>query len=591
VILLKKKITAWRLKLAKSRFFSIFNLHLRTQEEMDKSLVYSLSSRKIPNRVQFKYLRRFLNPREHLVIKICLLIILVNAVYLGIVFFRKHLEATPLPGGQYIEGVVGYPKNINPLYASSRDIDDDLSRLIYSRLFAYDTFGQLAPDIASSYEISSDGREYIIKIRDDVTWHNGGQLKADDVIFTFNLIKDPAYRSSLAASFSGVDISKVDDYTLKFSLSEPYAPFLELLTFGIMPGNIWNNIDANNASLSELNLKPVGSGPYRFKSLVRNRVGDLKEYRLAVNDNYYGQAPYIKSITFKFYIDYAQAIEALNDGQVDGLSYLPLANRAEVLAKNSFFFYDLVRPQVMAIFFNGDKNKQLADKGIRSALRSALDKDNLVSISSEGIYRRADGPILSFSAAYNPDIMPVQYDPEGAAVALGGKSIALTITVVDYGNNLSVAQAVKDYWEKAGVKVDLKIVSAEQAADLIKSRDFEIILYGQAIGGDPDIYAFWHSSQSGASGLNLAGYRSEAADKLLSEARTSVVLADRIEKYRQFQEILNTDVPAIFLYSPTYTYIHRKSIKGFSGDVLIKPADRFSGIAGWYVRTKKKLAW
>lgn len=588
---LKQKIIAWRLKFRKSRFFAFFNARCRTQEEMDKSLVYSLSSRKIPSRGQFKYLRRFLNPREYLVIKICLLIILANAVYLGIVFFKKHLEFSPWPGGQYVEGVVGYPKSINPLYSLSRDIDDDLSRLIYSRLFAYDTSGQLTPDLAASQSLSQDGREYTIKLRDDARWHNDSQLDADDVIFTFNLIKDPAYRSPLASSFSGIEIAKIDDYTVKFSLSEPYAPFLELLTFGIMPESIWNNIDSNNAALSDLNLKPVGSGPYRFKSLVRNRAGDLKEYRLVANEDYYGQKPYIKSVTFKFYVDYQQAIEALNNGQVDGLSYLPLANRQDVLAKNSFSFYDLTRPQVMAVFFNGDKNKQLADKNIRLALRSALDRDSLAELASDGVYKRADGPILPSSPAYNPAVSPAPYDPAGAASILSGKSISLTITVVDYGNNLAVAQAIKDYWEKAGVKVELKSVSAEQAVDLVKSRDFEALLYGQVVGGDPDVYAFWHSSQSGASGLNLAGYRNEQVDKLLAEARGSSNLEDRMAKYRQFQEIINTDVPAIFLYSPTYTYIHRKSIKGFSGDVLIKPADRFSDVADWYVRTKKKLAW
>ena len=560
-------------------------------EEIDKKLVYALSPRKIPTGDQLKHLHKFLNPRESLIVKICFLVVLVNIIYLGTIFLKKHLQYSPAAGGEYIEGVVGYPKTINPLYAVNRDIDSDLSRLVYSSLFAYNQNGQLENDLVDSVNISSDNKEYLIKIKNNVKWHNGAKLNIDDVLFTFNTIKDPDYRSPLRFNFTGVDAEKVDDYTIKFSLSEPYAPFPELLTFGILPKNIWDNINPASAALSDLNLKPIGSGPYKFKSLVKNKDGDLKEYRLTANSDYYGQVPYIKNINFDFFVSYPDAIKALNDNQITGLSYLPFDSRKELLAQNSLKFNELVQPQIIALFFNRDKNKTLADKDVRVALAAALDKDQIIKDVFNGIYQRADGPILKENFAYTDTIQKYNYAPETAAATIKSKPLATVLTVIDSGSNVAVAEKIQTYWKQAGVNITLKVISGEQAADVIKNRDFEVLLYGEAVGGDPDVYSFWHSSQIGDKGLNLAGYSSAAADKLLVAGRTTADSDGRIAAYKKFQEIITAELPAIFLYSPTYTYVQNNNLKGFSGSMIINPADRFSGVSGWYLKTKKKLTW
>ncbi|MCX6798462.1 MAG: hypothetical protein NTX66_04630, partial [Candidatus Falkowbacteria bacterium] len=131
------------------------------QTQINQQLVYALAPNKIPNKDQFKYLKKFLNPRENLIIKICALVNLANLIFLGIRFYQNHLQLSPVRGGDYIEGIAGYPKTINPLYALSRDVDSDLAYLIYSRLFTYDKQGQIKPDLVDKVEISPDGKEYI----------------------------------------------------------------------------------------------------------------------------------------------------------------------------------------------------------------------------------------------------------------------------------------------------------------------------------------------------------------------------------------------------------------------------------------------
>lgn len=561
------------------------------QEDVNRKLVYSLSPRKIPNRSQLKHLSKFLNPKEYLIVKICALVILANLVYLGIAFITRHIQYTPKIGGTYTEGLVAYPQTINPLYAINRDVDNDLSRLIYSRLFSYDGRGLLAPDLAAGYTVSADNKEYTIKIRSDVYWQDSRKLTADDILFTFNAITNPAYRSPLRTEFGGVTIAKVDEETVKFTLSSPYAPFLDLLTFGILPKNIWENIDPASVALNNLNLKPIGSGPYKFKSLLKDSAGDLKEYHLVASGLYYGPKPYIQNITFRFFPDYPEMISAFNDNQLDGLSYLPFLERPNVLAPDSLVFHELVQPEIVSIFFNDGKNKALADQAVRVALAQALDKDQIIKDIFAGASRRADGPILPTSFAYNPDLKIYGYDPAAASQTITKKPLTLTLTVVDANNNVALANEIKDYWQTAGVKVTLKTVSGEEAAAIIKNRNFESLIYGESVGGDPDVYTFWHSSQIGAGGLNLAGYNNSEADKLLAAARLTTDQAERAADYRKFQDIITADLPAIWLYSPTYTYVQAKNVHGFSGSAIIEPADRFASLAAWYLKTHKKIVW
>lgn len=557
---------------------------------LDKKLVYDLSPSKIPNRKQLKHLKRFLNPKEHLLIKICFLLIFINAIYLGVVFLKKHLEYIPVPGGEYIEGVISYPQAINPLYSINRDIDNDLSHLIYSSLFYYNEDGLLVPDLVEEMGVA-ENRIYTFKIRDGVKWHNGESLTVDDIIFTIEAIKNEDYRSPLYSSFNGVSIEKIDELTFKITLGSPYSPFLDLLTFGILPKSIWSKVNPSGAILSEFNLKPVGSGPYKFKSLTKNKEGELKEYNLVVNDLYYTNKPYIKNIKFKFFVNYQEAIKALNDNQIDGLGYLPFNERQELFAQDSLSLYELVRPQIFAIFFNSSKDKALADKGARVSLAQSLDRDALLREVFDNVYQRADGPILKNNFAYNHSIAPYDYNPEEAAINIKNKLASTTLTVIDSGRNVLVAENIKKQWENIGVSVELKVVSGEKASEIIKNRDFETLLYGESVGGDPDIYSFWHSSQIKTNGLNIAGYNNTEADELLVAARETVNAEERIIKYHKFQENIASDLPAIFLYSPTYTYVQSKQVKGFSGSVIIRSADRFVGISHWYLKTKIKLSW
>ncbi|MDO9399782.1 MAG: ABC transporter substrate-binding protein [bacterium] len=611
----------------------------KSQINLDKKLVYSLTKTMWPNFNQFKYIGRYLTSKERLIINCCLLVILVNFIFLGTKFYIEHCKNSPVSGGTYIEGLIGAPKYINPLYSSVSDTDSDITFLVFSSLFKRDKNGKLVNDLVENYEANADGKSYTIKIRPGVKWHDNSSLTVNDIIFTFNTIKDIQYKSPLRSSFIGVELEEVDDNTIKFILSEPYAAFLDLLTFGILPESSWQQIAPGAVSLASLNLKPIGSGPYKFKSLIKDTTGNIRSYTLVKNDNYYRQSLFIDKIIFKFFADFPELISTFNDNLINGISYLPVQYKSEVVAKDSFNSFQLRLPQLTAVFFNSKTNLALSDKKVRQALAFALDKNKIIAAVNEQNALVIDGPILPESFAYSSDVKKYYYNVASTTMLLDeagwkkvkisqeeinqanleinsadevikkkaeekismgvgewrikdGNYLIVELTTVNTLEYTKVAEEISKFWQLANVKTIVNLVSSNKIqSEIIGQRSFSALLYSELVGADPDPYAFWHSSQIGQSGLNISDYANKEVDKLLEDARLINDVNARREKYVKFQEIISEDVPAIFLYSPSYTYVQSKQIKGFAVKNILMPYDRFANIDEWYIKTGKKIVW
>ena len=608
----------------------------KKQIELDKKLVFSLSKSRIPSIRQLKYLNRYLNSTERWLVRSSLAVIIISVFVFGIHFYVTHLKEVPIAGGVYTEGLVGVPKYINPLYANISDVDNDIQSLVFSSLFKRGKNGELEPDLVEHYEISDDSKIYTFQIRNNVLWHDGSNLNTNDIVFTFNAIRDVNYKSPLRPSFEGVEIEKIDDYSFKFILLDPYAAFLELLTFGIMPAAVWSQVSPESAAFAGLNLKPIGSGPYKFKEYKKDeKTGVIKSYSLEVNEDYYGRHPLI-SVHLEFFPDFAAAINALNDKQIDGISYLPPELKKNIIKPKSLSFHSLSLPQLTLLFFNTKDNKALGDKIVRQALAYGVDRQSIVDNILGQNAQVVNGPILPNSFAYFEKIKNYEFNQEKARKLLdeaGWKEVNISqedfsqaqekfdqeenvsststlapgpgkwrqkddnyltirLATVDRNENRQVVEEIARLWQEIGVKSNIEIYSVGQIqSNVIRLRDFDVLFYGQVIGADPDPYAFWHSSQTGESGFNIAGFANKEVDELLEEARLVSDLDSRKEKYIKFQEIINDEVPAIFMYSPVYTYIQSKKLQGFNVLSILYPADRFTNIEEWYIETGKKLQW
>lgn len=625
---------------------------------MDRQLIKRIQRSSWPSFSQLKYVSRFLNQREKYIISLCAALALLALVTWGISLSIKHSSFVPRDGGEYIEALIGQPKFINPLFAGNNDIDTDLAALIYNGLFRYDSEQKLAPDLAESYTVSDDKKVYEITLRRNISWSDGEPFTANDVLFTFENIQSPEVNSPLFPAFQGVEIEKIDDYKIRFTLKESFAPFLDTLTVGIIPEHVWINVQPANIKLAKNNLQPIGTGPWKFEKLVKDDAGAIQIYSLSRNEKYHGKTPHLKTVTFKFYSDFQQSIEALRSQNVTAVSFIPRPFK-EKLAKKNINIYSLTLPQYTALFFNQNQAPPLKDSDLRLALALALDKSAILreALNNEGLI--IDSPILQGNIGYYPEIKKNEYNVEKAKKLLDKKwsaiapedyfklrfdsilkgrqaaidaaaknpsstpamasstietirqeimatvrqemridqiayrknkdsnILSLTITTADTPEYTQAAESIAKMWRALGIKTDIQTISSRQfSREILKGRSYQVLLYGEIVGSDPDLFPFWHSSQIEYPGLNLALFVNRAADKLLEEARVEANGEKRAAGYKKFQDILSKEIPAVFLYTPTYTFAVNKEIKGVAINRVLNPADRYNGLADWYMKTK-----
>lgn len=599
-----------RFKRPRNKVKSFFN------DPLNEKLVFSLSKTKLPTVNQLKQLPNFLSSKEVVVIKTMISIFFISIVVLGTNFYLNHIKIVPAHTGEYIEGVVGSPQYINPLFSQVNDVDSDLVKLIFSSLLRYDNeTGELTPDLCEKYEISDDQKEYTFYLRDNIMWQDGEPLTIDDIIFTFELAKFKDVKSPLGASFNGVNIERIDDKTIKFTLTDPYAPFLSVLTFGILPKHIWEDVNLSNINLARYNVEPIGSGPYEVKSMITDKEGNIKSYLLTTNNNYYFKKPHIKDLTIVFFSGYNEAVDALKTKSIQGLSFIPQEFNESLSIKEHLTSHALPLPQYTAIFFNQEKNEVLKSKKLRKALLLAIDKNEIVDILMSGVARKVDSPFVNDEWIASEDTDQTIFDPTESMVLIEKlgyrkneedqfynkevkvdgkkerKDLTISITSVNSVKNAGLTEVIKNYWESVGVKTEIILLDQSEIKMAIENKDYETIVYGEMLGLDPDPYPFWHSSQIKNSGLNLANFNNKKADKLLEDARITTDKDVRVKKYTEFKKILDEEIPAIFLYQPIYDYKIDKNIKGVTISNIITPADRFSNIGNWYLKTKKEFSW
>ena len=573
------------------------------QSSKDTSPRHKFSFPRLP---QLRHLPRSLSALEKRLIYLCLLIIILGLGWLGYSYYIKNTEVIPDVGGIYTEGLVGEPQYVNPAYSSTNEVDRDLTALIFSGLLKYDKNNDLVPDLAERYEISDDQLNYTFFLRRGVTWHDGEEFTADDVIFTVQVIKNPAYESPLQANFQDVAVEKLDDYTVKFTLIDNvFVPFLnENTSFGILPKHLWENVDPDKFVLSENNLKPIGTGPFKFQEYRKDKdTGDIIDFILERNDDYYEHPPYLEEMTLAFYPDYPSAISAYNRGEIEGISKVTTNEKLNI--KKDINSYDLKLPSYFAIFFNKNNNDVLLEDSVRAAMATALDRERIISEGLDGQGVVVDSPIPPNFRGHNPDITKYEYDKDSANDILhenwwrdvdeegyrwkDGAKLEVTLTIPNREEMLMIAEIIKENWNDMGMQVNIDSYDpVELQTEYIQPRNYQALLYGQLLGHDPDPYPFWHSIQRDNPGLNLTSLQDPEIDDLLETARKMTDEEERVSKYLHFQNTLTEQIPAIFLYSPTYTYGVTPKIQGIELEYITYPSDRFMGVNEWYINTKRE---
>ena len=226
--------------------------------------------------------------------------IIISTIGLGAIFVtigvviasNKFLVTVPTRGGSISEGIIGTPRFVNPLLAIS-NADKDMVALVYSGLLRSGKLERYQPDLAENYSVSHDGTVYTFKLRENLYWHDGTPFTARDVVFSIQMAQDDRVKSPKRSSWDGVQVEAVNDLSVKITLKEPYAPFIENTTMGILPEHLWKTVLPEEFALNVFNLKPIGTGPYKVTATEVDATGVPVSIQLAAFDNFALGAPKI----------------------------------------------------------------------------------------------------------------------------------------------------------------------------------------------------------------------------------------------------------------------------------------------------------
>jgi peptide/nickel transport system substrate-binding protein len=490
----------------------------------------------------------------------------------------------PVKGGVYMEALLGQVKSVNPLFPEN-SATEDISSLVYSGLTKLNGEREVVADLSDKWDISADKKTYTFHIRDNAKWHDGVKLTAQDVAFTIDKVQNPDTRSPYAPNWGGVKYEVVNDNTIRLSLPSPYGNFLANTTLGILPKHKLESVKASSLRSYEFNQRPVGSGPYKLELLeVDSNLVNLESF-----DDYYIHQPYIKNITFSLFQSNKEMIDALVRRQVDAVSQVlpedvPTVEKIQGVNDNRIGL-----PAYVGAFFNL-KSQPMSNIDFRQALTYSVDKKAIVNDSLKEEAAVANFPILAGFVGFNPDAIKYEYNLDKAKQSFEKSKIGslnLRLVTLDSPVYKSVANKLAEDWKKLGINVEVITADNTQLQqNYIRSRNYDILLYGQSIGTDSDVYSFWHSSQASDPGLNLSSYKNADADKLLEAGRLAKDQSYKATRYAAFIDLWAKDLPAVILYSPYYNYAQSDIVKGFDAKKIAEPSNRFYNVYDWYISKK-----
>ena len=536
---------------------------------------------------------------------------------------NRFMVYIPAKGGTITEGIIGMPTLVNPVLELS-DADKDLTSLVFSGLMRKMSDGTFTPDLADSYKASSDGTTYTFTLKKNVKFHDGISLTADDVIFTIGKIQDPLIKSPQRNSWDGVTATKTDDYTIVFTLKKPYISFMDNMTLGIIPSHIWKNVSASEFGLSKYNINAIGSGPYQITSISKNSEGIPEEYNLKFFKNFSQGAPHIKYLNIISYANEKDLLKALTSNSIDQAGSISPENAKKVI-ESGYTINTATLPRMFGLFFNNANNKVLADPAVIKAIDYGVDRSVIIDQVLGGYGTPIHSPVptsivsdpassdfnksrleearnILTNAGWNTGADGIRAKgttkqvtkkvkvgkkivTQTTTVNAGGPTtrLAFSLTTGDTPELRATATLLKEQLAQIGIELDIKnIYETGKLSQIIRSRSYEALFFGQIVNHESDLYSFWHSSQKADPGLNIGMYANKNVDDILESIQKNLKYSNRLDGYRDLISEFNRVPPAVLIYSPRYLYAISDKLKNVDLDTINTPADRFAEVYQWY---------
>ncbi len=513
----------------------------------------------------------------------------------GVLFFAslivinaRFTDVVPALGGTVREGVIGTPRFINPVLATS-DQDLDMVSLIFAGLTKKEGTGSIVLDMAESITESEDKLHYHVILKENAEFHDGTPVTSDDFVYTISLIQNPSIKSPHRVLFEGVTIDTISEREFTVNLKKPFPLVMQAFTIGIVPKHIWKNLTDEQISLSDYNIHAIGSGPFMIDS-VQTDSGIPVSFVLLPHEQYTLGRPHLDSLELFMYQNEKYLLQAFNDGDIDRIHGIS-PDKVETLAIATSTIQTSLLPRTFTVFFNPNKADFLSDKKVRQALNVAINKEAIVQEILRGY-----GYVIETPYPFDLNQPKPIFDKEKARALLleskymknASTTLSINLATANTPEMKAVADKLKQDWGEIGVTVNVLVYEfADLNQTIIKERDYEALLFGTLTRTPSDLYAFWHSSQRAYPGLNISNYVSNKLDKNLTTLREDDNELNRVTAYDSVREEFMDEVPGIFLYAPSLIYVANDNVVSPLPLFSIDNSSRFLLINDWHRYTER----
>ena len=532
-------------------------------------------------------------------------LLLLNQTQVGETLTQAIEPATA--GGVYVEGLIGKPVRFNPLLDEYNQVDQDVDRLIYSRMIRFDSWGNPQPELAESFGVSVIGDIFNVQLRQNALWHDGKPVTTADVLFTIDLMRngEMPLPEDVRALWNSVEVTAFDALHLQFKLPEPFAPFMDYLSFGILPRHIFEGKTPQEIINDPSNLLPVGSGPYKVVD-IQTKDGEISDVVLEAFEDYYMGQPLIQQVIFRYFESTEDALDAYQQGEILGIGSVSPELLDEVLAERNLNIYSVRVPELTMVLLNlgEDGPGFFKEVPVRQSLLTALNRDWMIDKVLDGQAIIANTPIMVGSWAYFPEVEKYDYSPEDSIKTLrangyglvsenslvrekDGELLSFDLVYPDEARFTALAEMIRDYWAEIGVQANLIAVAPDVLVrDYLEPRNYEAALVELALynSPDPDPYPFWHQAMI-TNGQNYSQWDDRRASEYLERARVTPNHYERTRLYRNFQIHFSRELPALPLFFGVYNYPIDQQVRGVQLGPLYNPSDRFDNIYLWSLET------
>jgi peptide/nickel transport system substrate-binding protein len=542
-------------------------------------------------------------------------LILVIGLLVGQTPELESITPQPVPGGVHVEAVLGEVSRLNPVLDLYSQTDRDINRLIYSGLVRFDDRGAPRPDLAT-WTVSADATLYTFTLREEATWHDGEPVTADDVVYTYSKLQDPDYPGppDLHETWRQINIIRLDEHVVQFQLPEPFAPFLDYVSVGLLPDHLLRGVSIGDLIDHPYNLQPIGTGPFRFESFLTEDERIIG-VNLVAFQQYYAERPFLERVEFRLYDEPEAALEDYLAGEIQAISQVTPDILDTVLDLPNLNLHSSRTPDLSLVFLNTQHPEKtfLADKRFRQALVLAVNRQWIINQVLGGQGVMPVGPIPPGNWAHDDNLVSLPFDPDRAGAMLDElgwelpagatigepeyvrtqEEVELTLELLhpDEPESTKVAELLRLSWESLGVRVSLVAVPAtDLLEEHLQPRAYEAALTEIHFSRypDPDPYPFWHDSQAEA-GQNYSGLSDRNISIWLEQARITPDFTRRADLYRSFQFRFIDQAPAVLLFYRVHNYAIDDSVRGVSVGPFLDPSDRFNGITAWHLLARRSL--